>query len=63
MYCLKGKCIVIYREASIRVTENENTASGRLMNDAAFSLVWRFQINILGTVYLKDLCIKVRKFQ
>lgn len=45
-----------------RVTEDENIASGRLMNDMAFSLVWNFQINILETLYLKDLCIKVRKF-
>lgn len=45
-----------------RVTGDENIASGKLMNDMAFSLVWNFQINILETVYLKDLCIKVRKF-
>lgn len=45
-----------------RVIEDESIASGRLMNDGTFSLVWNVQINILGTVYLKDLCIKVRKF-
>lgn len=56
MYCY------LWESFHKRVTEDENIASGRLMNDMAFSLVWNFQINILGTLYLKDLCIKVRKF-